>query len=235
MAFQDLRREIGHHQLPAARAERADVGQRARRHQAAAHKNRHPAAQRFGIGEDVRAEKHRAAAIAQLQDEVAHLPAAQRIQPGHRLIEEDHVRIVEDGLRDAHALEHPLGEFPQLHPALGADAHFVQQRRHARAAVRARVAHEARKIGEQLFGGEVIVKIGAFGKVADAPLDRHIAHRPAENFRAAGRGKRELHQQLQRGGLARAIGAEKSEHFALLDRQRQPVQRAIRPRPPESD
>src|SRR4029079_10148693 len=43
----------------------------------------------------------------------------------------------------------------------------------------------------------------------------------------------QLHEQLQRGGLARAVRAEKAEDFAGLDLEGQPVERAVAPGPPE--
>ena len=68
----------------------------------------------------------------------ADVAAAERIEPGHRLVEKDHFGIVEQRLRDADALHHPLRELAQLEPALGADADAIEQRRDAR--VRARRA-----------------------------------------------------------------------------------------------
>src|SRR3712207_7359385 len=54
--------------------------------------------------------------------------------------------------------------------------------------------------------------------------------------RGASRGwKDQLHQQLQGGALAGAVGSEKAEDFAGLDGQRQAVQGAVRTGPPESD
>ena len=54
----------------------------------------------------MRAEEHRAASIPQLQDQLADISAAKRIEPGHRLVENHEVRLVEERLRDADALQH---------------------------------------------------------------------------------------------------------------------------------
>ena len=91
--------------------------------------NRDPAAERFGVGQDVRAEEHRAASIPELQNQVADLAPAQRIEPGHRLVQEHDLRVVDQRLGNADALEHPFGELSQLHPALAANAHFIEKRR----------------------------------------------------------------------------------------------------------
>ena len=83
----------------------------------------------------MRAEENRPALIAQLQDQLPNVTPAQRIEPGHRLVEEDDLRIVEQRLRDADPLDHAFRELAELQPALGADADAIEQRRHARPAV----------------------------------------------------------------------------------------------------
>ena len=49
--------------------------------------HRHPAAQGLGVREDVRAEEHRAATVAQPQQQLAHVAAAERIEARHRSVE----------------------------------------------------------------------------------------------------------------------------------------------------
>ena len=94
-----------------------------------------PAAQRFGVGEDVRAEEHRASLIAQLQDQRADVAAAERIEPGHRLVEEHHLGVVQQRLRDPDPLDHALRILAQLlAPPFRADADPIQQPRGARCA-----------------------------------------------------------------------------------------------------
>ena len=66
--------------------------------------------------------------IAQLQDQVANVAAAERIEAGHRLVEEHHLGVVEQRLRDADALDHALRILAQLLAALRADADPVEQR-----------------------------------------------------------------------------------------------------------
>ena len=66
-------------------------------------------------------------------------------------------------------------------------------------------------------------------------LTDEIAERPAEQLGAARRRKHELHQQLQRGGLAGAVRAEEAEDLARLDVERQAVERPIGTLAPEAD
>ena len=67
-------------------------------------------------------------AIAQPEDQRADVAAAERIEARHRLVEDDQLRIVDERLRDADALQHALRELAQLQPPLGADADLVEQR-----------------------------------------------------------------------------------------------------------
>ena len=128
-----------HDELPAADAEREQLGERALRRPAARRQDRDAAAQRLGVRQHVRAEEHGAAAIAQRQDQLANIAPAERIEPRHRLVEEDDLGLVDQRLRDADALQHPFRELPQLQPALGADPDLVEQpRRTARGARRRR-------------------------------------------------------------------------------------------------
>ena len=122
------RRHAGDDQFPAAHLERQDVADPAGRRQAAAGDDGDAAAERLGVGEDVRAEEHRPALVAQPQDQVPDLPAPEGIEPGHRLVEKDDLGIVDERLRDPDALHHPLRELAQLQPSFGADADLVEQR-----------------------------------------------------------------------------------------------------------
>ena len=93
----------------------------------------------------VRAEEHRAAAIAQPQHQRADIAPAEWIEARHRLVEEHDLRLVDQRLRDADALHHALRELAQLHPPLGADPDVVEQPRRARAALGAAIAEQAAK------------------------------------------------------------------------------------------
>ena len=147
----------------------------------------------------------------------------------------DELGIVDERLRDADALQHALRELAQLQPALGADADLVEQPARARAALGGAIAEQPGEVLEQLLGRQVVVEVRILGQVADAALDGEIAERPAEQLRAARRREDELHQQLQRGGLAGAVGAEEAEDLARLDLERQAVERPVGPLAPEAD
>ena len=58
-------------------------------------------------------KKHGVALALELEHEVADLLAADGVEPGHGLVEDDQLGIAHQGLRDADALEHALGELAQ--------------------------------------------------------------------------------------------------------------------------
>ena len=95
------------------------------------------AAQRLGVRQDVRAEEHRAAAVAQPQDQVAHLAAAERIEAGHRLVEEDNSGSLISACARPTRCSMPFRELAQPHAALAADADLVEHARDPRASTSA--------------------------------------------------------------------------------------------------
>ena len=174
----------GDNQLPAARAKCEHVGQAAVSDEAALGENRDAVAQRLGVAQDVRAEEDRAAAIAQIENQRSHVAATERIEAGHRLVEDDELGIVDERLGDAHALKHALRELPQLEPAFAADADLVEQTARAGATIAARVAEEPREIRQQFLGSQVVVEVRILRQVADAALDVEVADGTAENLGA---------------------------------------------------
>src|SRR5205823_2846333 len=83
----------------------------------------------------------------------------------------------------AGAPEHAFREPAKLQPALGADAHLVEQRCDTPPPLRRRVAEQRGEIEEQLFRSEIVVKVRAFRQIPDAPLHSDVADRAPKNFR----------------------------------------------------
>ena len=70
------------------------------------------------VGHLVRGQEQGAALALEVQDQVPDVPVRHRVQARRRLIKEQHLRVVDQCLRDADALEHALGEGAQrLSPA----------------------------------------------------------------------------------------------------------------------
>ncbi len=195
---QQRRRHLGHHDFPPADFVPGHVGQPAAGGQPSAGDDGDAAAERLGVRQDVRAEEDGLAGVAQPQDQGADVASAQRVEPRHRLVEEDDLRVVDQRLRDADALHHALGVLAQLHAPLGAQdppgrAAVVTRR----GPLGRRQVEQARKVVQQLLGRQVVVEVRVLGQKADAAAHAEVAHGPAENGRVAGGGKDQLHQQLE--------------------------------------
>src|SRR5207245_2039116 len=134
-------------------------------------------------------EEHGAAPIAQTENQRPHVATAERVETRHRLVENHQLRIVDDRLRDADALQHALRELTEVEAAFGADADLVEQTVRACAALRPADAEESGKIDQQLLGRKVVVEVRILGEVADALLDGEIAEGPSQDFRVARGGK----------------------------------------------
>ena len=158
----------------------------------------------------------------------------QRIEPRHRLVEKDHLGLVQQRLGQAHALRHPLGVLAQPQPPLRAQSHVVQHARHARGHLGPAQAKQPREVGQQLLRREVIVKVRVLGQEADAVFDGGVADRSAEDAGRARRGVEQLHQQLQRRALAGPVRTKETEDLPLLHRERQAIKSSIRTRAPEA-
>ena len=83
--------------------------------QFAADQHGHAVAKHFRIGEYVRREENRSPLPLQLENNVAHLAPPYRIEAGHGLVQKNHLRIVQNGLGNTRALQHPFREFAKLH------------------------------------------------------------------------------------------------------------------------
>ena len=57
------------------------------------------------------------ASTLELQNQVPDFTPTDRIQPRHGFIEKYDLRVANDGLSDANALEHPFRELPKLYLA----------------------------------------------------------------------------------------------------------------------
>ena len=183
----------------------------------------------------MRAEEDRAAAIAQPQDQRAHVAAAKRIEADIGSSK----NTSSGSLMSACAIPTRCSmPFENLRSCSRRSAPMPtsSRRRAARSRRSApRDSRRARRSSQQLFGGQVVVEIGILGQVADAPFDGEIAERAAQNLGVAGGRENQLHQQLQRGRFARAVGAEKAEDLARLDLEGQAIERAIGALAPEAD
>ena len=153
---------------------------------------------------------------AQMLDVVAKLPDLVRVETGRRLVHDQDVGVVEQRLRQAHALLESLGQ-----PADRLLDHKLQ-----RAQVDDRVdtpleglAELARlaEEGEQLEGSHVRIERAVLRQVSQAPgrLDAMLPHIQPGDGRAAGAGRQIPCQHPHHRGLTRAVGPEEGHNLAL--------------------
>ena len=69
-------------------------------------------AESFGVRENVGGKENGFAFLLELHHQVANFAASHGIEARHGLIQKDNFWIVQDGLSNACALQHPLGKFP---------------------------------------------------------------------------------------------------------------------------
>src|ERR1700683_3925343 len=67
-------------------------------------------AKRLRVRKDVGREEYRLAFVLELLHQVTHLTPAHGVEPGHGLVEEHKLRIMQNSLRDANALQHSFRE-----------------------------------------------------------------------------------------------------------------------------
>ena len=177
----------------------------------------HAIAGHFHVGQDVGRVEHRAAFATKFEHEVSDLLAADRIEPGHRLVEHDQLGIAHQRLRDADALEHALGKLTQRPAARVIEPHAPDESVGAKAPLAPGHIEKGTHEIEKLLGREIFVKIGTLGQIAEAALGLAIGNRSSQHLGAAARRKHQAHEHFEGGGFARAVGAEVTEHLAAPD------------------
>src|SRR6185436_16206476 len=194
------------------REQRAHVGQLALREQPPAVDEHDLGRQVLDLVEDVTREEDVRAALAERAQELEHLAPSERVEPGHRLVEHEELRLVRDRLRDADALAHAL--------RVGGDA-VVHARGHREALERALctrlrllrgIAAEPQEQAHDLVPGHVLVERVLLRAEAEAPVELAVRERDlAEDLDPAARGHDLAHDQAQEGRLAGAVRADEAD------------------------
>ena len=153
------------------------------------------------------------------RQQFADLAAADRIDAVGRLVEEDHLRPVQEGLRDAEALLHALGIGADLRVHSPFDADNLQNLGDASPAFRGGNAEQRAVELEQAGAGVIVGKAMVFRQITDAAADAGRADRLAEQSSGAVGRFRDAEEDLDEGRLAGAVLAEQAEDLALLDLQ----------------
>ncbi len=157
------------------------------------------------------------AAAAKFDDEVFDLPGADGIEAGGGLVEDEEVGVVDEGLGEPEASLHALGILADGAEAGPAEPDHVDEFIGAVESDASREFEEFAVVVEGLLGVEERVEVGLFGEVSDALLDADVGGGLPENENTTGGGAEEPQENLDGGGLARAVGPEEPEDLPRLD------------------
>ena len=191
-----------------------------------------PVAGPLDVAHQVRREQQADAELAaRLADQREHLLAAGRVEPRRRLVEEDEHRVVDERLRELHALPHPGRVAADRPVALLEQADVAQRVRGAGAGLAARQAAHLRHVAEELRRRDVPRQAVVLGHVAEPGPDRDVARRVLpERLGDALRRLEQAEEDADQGALAGAVRAEQPrDRPADLDVD--PVEREHLPEP----
>ena len=127
-----------------------------------------------------------------------------------------------DRLREAHPLLVPAGQIGDEAAAHVAKRQPLQCSVQGGGQLRRVDAFDAPDEREVFVHRHFAVERGDFRQIADRPLDLHRLVEAVVSRHSGGarRGGKSTREDPHRRRLARAVGAEKGEHFALLDGER---------------
>ena len=150
--------------------------------------------------------------FAQLRQNVTETHPLHRVKSRRRLVENDDLRVVHQGIGNADALNHAAGEFLHLLARYVAQAYPFEQLLAAFLCDSGINAVERRHIGEELHGGIVAVIAEFLRQVADqftvTAVERGDIFPVPENFSAVGVKQRDDH--FNERGLSRAVWGKQS-------------------------
>ena len=161
----------------------------------------------------MRREEDRLAEAAELEQQIADLDAGARIEIARRLVEDEHLRIVEQDARELEALLHALRH--------GGDEAVLELAEIGQ--LEDRVDHpergHAERVGEELevlADGDAVVDAGVVGHVADGAAHRLGIDRDVDaiDLDAPGHGLEQRRHDADGRGLAGAVGADEAEDLA---------------------
>jgi hypothetical protein len=182
------------------------------------------------LGQDMRRQDHRVLA-GERADQGPDLGDLPGVEADGGLVEDEHIRVPEQRLREADALPvalRQLADHPVAHVRDEAAVHHVGDPPPARAAPHPFDLRHEVEVGRHR---QVRVEGRVLGQVSDAAphLERLGEDVEARHTRRARAGRHEAREDLHRGGLAGAVRAEKADDAALVDAEGHAVDRGDRP------
>ena len=200
----------------------ADGRRRALGHDLAVGDHRHPVGQGLGLVHVVRGEQDSGARGAQAAHDLPGLAAGARVEPGGRLVQEQQPGVADHPQGQVQPPLLAAGQGPDLPPRLRGQA---DQGDDLVDVARGRVV--AGVAGQRLADREVRLDRDVLQHQADllaqGAAARPVARVAAEHLGPAGVAAAEPLQDLQRGGLARAVRPEQREDLAVRDSEAHPA------------
>ena len=212
-----------HHGGPGRRGER---GQVVLQHQVAAVEHPDPRAQLLDLGQQMAGQEDRRPAAVQVQQQVAHLGDALRVEAVGRLVEDEQLRTAQQRTGQAEPLLHAERVGLDRPAADAGQPHLLEHLVDPRPPGAPRAARpggvEQREV---LPAGEVAVVRRPLDECADP--GQHAAarsrHPGAEQLDLPAGGQHQPEQHPDGGGLARAVGTQESVDVAVADVEVDPV------------
>jgi len=197
------------------------------RPQPAAVQHRHPIGQSSGLAQEVGGQHDRAALAGQRLDELDDVARPGRVEARGRLVEEQHVGVVQEGPGQRHplaltgreALGEVVGPLGQAEP-LEQVVHQAGRRIEG-------VAPHAGREDQVLARRQTVVQPSVLGQHPGVAAHRVTfgGHVEPEHASGAPIGGQHAVEQPDGGGLAGAVGAEERQHLARFDVDGEPVER----------
>ena len=178
--------------------------------------DRHAIAEPLGLIHVVCRQHDAAAARPELDDEVPELSARLGVESRGGLVEEEQLGVSDDRAGERQPLLLSPGQLAHARPTLLAELHDVDDVVHV---APARV--EAAEQPHRLVNGQLLGELGLLKLDAEPLAQVALVRVPplAEHFDDAGIRLGETLADLDRGGLARPIGAEQAEALAGAHRE----------------
>ena len=146
-------------------------------------------------------------------------PSRLRIQAHRGLVEDQQLRLPQQGLGDAHPLALAAGEGADFGPRLLLQVHLLDGPPDGGPAVPQ--ALQGPHVVQELGHGQLVIQAEVLGQIAQAGLEGPL---PAEQGLpvhpdGAPGGQQTRHQQLHQGGLARPVGAQQAHQAGAVQLQ----------------
>jgi hypothetical protein len=182
------------------------------------------------LREDVRAQDDRVVA-GERGDELSRLDDLLRVEARRRLVEDEHLGIVQQRLRQTDPLPVALRELAAVASGHVGDPRALHDRPDARDAITARDALDARAERQVVGDGHLRVQRRRLRQVSGAALglDGLLEHVVAGHDALALGGRHVAGQHAHRGGLAGAVRPQKPEDLAARGREAHVVHGRHRP------